>query len=684
MRISNAGICSLFLIAALTLTGCLGGSEDPSGPEVMNGTVSGRVIEPASGDPIVGAMVTLASVGGQKTRIAATSTTTTDENGEFWFLDVTPGDYVLTVDASAVVVDPTNPDLEYADYSTQVSVGAGQTTSADGYAPVVDVSQSATVTPGQPTVLQPEGIPGLRIEIDADAVTFPDGSHGGDLNVVQLGFDQGPAPLPHAMVPAMMIKIVPEGTTFDPPARIQFPNRDEAPQGRAMELFSFDLTGNAWTAEGGATSLGDVVASNSGVGIDVASTHFVVCNAHTVIGRVVDQSEVGVANATVKLWALVNPFGHGSDLVPLEGTSTTTATDGGYTFSNVRACNVSVSAVLDTPEGFGEIEPGDPIQAGAEGTTEIGTRVMEVVTETRFAVAGTVRLADGTPVSGARVEVFDPSGSGTAQQWLTESGVEGHYEFAEVTGDPGQQLGIYAYQASSNLGGEMMFQVPELSQSGTLLTVDITICNNPEAVLCGEWGTWSVAGNTMQVVSYEVVCGETQVDEEQMTLLSLVDGVLTLQMEENGQMETVVFSRVQGSGPSGISAANMVGIYADGFDEAYLALFADGTWSWIDSSSEQPSLQHGTYTATASQITVTFLFSTEPDTPTEPYTFDYILSGDTMTFINPGEENDVFERCEHGFASGAEGVWGTTHSNNDGLNLIIYRGEFAAAGFRAQ
>jgi hypothetical protein len=535
-------------------------------------------------------------------------------------------------------------------------------------------------------VLQPERIPGLRIEIDADAVTFPDGSHSGDLNVVQLGFDQGPAPLPHGMVPAMMIKIVPEGTTFDPPARIQFPNRDSAPQGRTMELFSFDVTGHDWMSDGGATALGDVVTSDSGVGISVASTHFVVCNTHSVIGRVVNQGQVGVDGATVKLWALVNPFGEGPDLVPVEGLTTTTGTDGGYSIPNARACNVSVSAVLETPDGFGELEPGDPVHAGAEGTTEIGTRVMEVVTETHFAVVGAVRFADGTPVLGAHVEIFDPHGSGTAQQWATQSGIEGHYELVEVRGDPGQELGIYAFLEATNLSGEQYFQVPELSHSGGVLTIDITICDDPEARLCGEWGTWSLQANTLHVVSYNVECGQIVAEEQQIQVLSLTNGVLMLRFEESGSTETEAFSRVQGHGPSSISSANLAGIYKASFEDAYLALFADGTLSWIDTPAEQPTLQHGTYTATASEITVTFLFSTEPDPPTEPWTFAYVVNADTMTFIypDPGDENDVFERCENGFGSGAEGVWGTMHSNNDGLNLIIYRGEFAAAGFHAQ
>jgi len=80
-------------------------------PEPTTGTISGHVTEEGTGTPIAGASVSTQP---------ATTTATSDSQGDYTISDVTPGSYTVTASASG-----------YMDDSTNVTVTAGQTSTAD-------------------------------------------------------------------------------------------------------------------------------------------------------------------------------------------------------------------------------------------------------------------------------------------------------------------------------------------------------------------------------------------------------------------------------------------------------------------------------------------------------------------------------------------------------------------------
>jgi hypothetical protein len=661
-------ILAIGLIAALSAApvAILGCGDDSSGPAPDPvGSVSGSVIEPVSGLPVVGATVTIDPVTAKKA-----ASTTTNVDGEFWFEDLVPGSYSLTVDATGIVVDAGNPDLIYVGTTVQIEVRAGRDTSNDFYTPIVDSSQDTDVTPGQPTVLQPESIPGLRIDIPADAVTFPGGGSTGALNVVELGFNQGTSPLSAGVAPTMMIRILPEGTVFDPPATITFPNRDVAADGYSFEQFSHD--GDGWVSDGGATAAGEAINADTGTDIGMASTHYVVCDAHTVTGTVIWGAEVPLQGAAVSLWATISPFGE-TKQVPLEGMGDTTDAAGGFSIPGVRACRVAFSAEYATAEGYGALEAGDPTGADVSGTTDLGTRYMEIVTDTFFTVAGTVRHADGSPAAGVYIYWYDPNANGNKGVPLITD-ADGYYEL-EISYTPGATLRVQGFSEQTGESGDAEFTVPPLQQSGTTVTVDFSICSQLDQNPCGQWGTWSLSGNMLRVTLSELACGVVVTDVMEIELTGLENGGLGIRFVDNGQTVEGVLMRVQGFGPTGISNANLPGIYAAPDASLVVALYADHTMNAMGGDG-QLTAQWGTYAVSGSTLDVEFLFSNEPGGPQagDSMSVTWSRSGDTLSIIDP-QETSVFEACPHGPDDGAlENLW---LGGGGDFTLVLYNGEFA-------
>jgi hypothetical protein len=658
------GLVGALSAAPFVLFGC--GDDSSSPTPSTTGTVSGAVVEPSSQLPVVGATVTLDPVPGKR----ATSTLT-DSSGDYLFEDVEKGAYTLTVDASGVVVDAGNPDLVYAGFSTQIQVVAGRETKTDIYAPIVDTSEDTDVTPGEPTVLQPESIPGLRIDIPADAVTFPGGGSTGTLNVVELGFNQGPSPLAPGVAPTMMIRILPEGTVFDPPATITFPNLDGAADGYPFEQFSHD--GDRWVSDGGATAATEAIDADAGTDIGMASTHYVVCDAHTVTGTVIWGAEVPLEGADVSLWATIKPFGE-TKQVRLEGLGDTTDAAGAFSIAGVRACRVGFSATYSSAEGSGMLEPSEGTIADASGTTDLGTRYMEIVTDTFFTVVGTVRHADGSPAVGAYINWYDPNSQQNKGVPLVTDG-EGHYAL-EIVYTPGATLRVQAFDEQSGESGDAEFTVPPLAQSGTTITVDFRICSQFDQDPCGQWGTWSLIGSTLRVTLSEEECGEVVTDVMDIMLTGLEDGALGISFEDNGQTVEGVLMRVQGFGPTGISAGNLPGIYAAPDASLIVAIYADGTMNATGGGDGGLTAQWGTYTVDGSTLNVEFLFSNEVGGPQtgDSMSVTWSRSGDTLTIVDP-EDTSVFEACANGPDDGSlENLWVAVGRD---FTLVFYNGEFA-------
>ncbi len=650
MRLMLAlGLVATLSMAVLGL-GC-SSDDDPAGP--TTGTVSGRVTEPRSGSPVVGAAVTISPAAKRA------DSAVTDASGDFTIADVEPGNYTLVVDASAVVVDTGDPSLEYASFSRQITVRAGENTATDVAALVVDTDDESNVLDGSATTLNV--LDGLIIEIDADAVTFPGGGTEGTLNAVELQFDTGPAPLGAGFATSFMFQIVPTGVTFDPPARvIQVPSRDGLATGQAAELFSYN--GSAWVSSGGLTQNGSL-QGDTGTDLDESSTHFVTCMPHTVIGRVLDSTETPVSGAAVQILAEVFPFA--DDILPLvslSGMTATTGADGTFSVAGVRACRVSFSASLDTPGGFGVVEPVD-VQVAGDTTTDLGNGFMELVTQTTFTVAGTVRDVDGTPVVGAFVNWFDPSFQPRKGEEIRTDDF-GRYSFG-LTSDPGRTLGVFVFDSETNATGEAEFTVPALTAQGSTVTVDVTICDQDAIDPCGMCGTWTLSGSTFSVTLTQSECGVPITETEDITIVSLQNGVLTIEVEDEGEFNTLVLTRIQGDGPTGITSNNLPGLYAftDEGEDQFVAIYANGTICVYGGFADVA----GTYVDNGTSVAATFNGSTED--------ISYTRTGNSLSILPPGSEQpEVYDECPNGTdLGGIQNAWSEVESD---ATLVFYAGEF--------
>lgn len=659
-------LAALFLLATALISGC---SESSTAPEITTGTISGTVIEPVSGLPVVGATVSIAPVAAKKA-----TTTTTDANGDYTLDAVEAGSWTLTVDASGIVVDAGNPDLVYAGFTTTVDVSAQETTETDAYTPVIDDSESEDVTPDTPTILEPPSIPGLRIEIAANSVTFPDGTSDGSLNVVELGFDQGPAPLAAGVAPTIMIKIVPEGTTFDPPATIDFPNRAEMPGGHGYELFS--ATGDGWTSDGGASVDGASIFTETGVGIATAGTHYVASDPVTVGGTIYDGTETPLPGADVQLVAHIRPFGSSVDLVDLAGMSASSDANGDWSIPNVRADVVSFTAEYATDQAVGQIHETAPQQTSGGTDVDFGGWILELTDETFFTVSGVVSWETGIAAAGVEVGWYDPNAPfKKGGQWITDE--LGHYSI-DISYTPGAEIRVFAYDFETDSGFEAPVTVPALRDAGSEITRNMSICSVQIDDPCGEWGNWELDGTTLILEFNEMDCGQVVTDLIVVEISSLVNGVMSVSFEEDGQIVNETISRVSESGPSGISEANLPGIYANSSNSFVVGLYADGTANALDAE-DGSTVQWGSYTNTATSLTATFNYTNEIDGPArgDVGVMDWARSGSDLSF-DDGESVDVFSECANGPDDGAlQNLW---VSGDGDFSLLLYNGEFAGIG----
>jgi len=662
------GLVAALFLSISVISGC---GDDSSGPdEDPTGSLTGRVTEPQSGAPIEGATVSIAPVSAKKA-----STTQTDSNGEYWFTDLEPGNYFVTVDASAVIVDSGNPDLGYAPTTREVNIVAGREASNDIFTPIVDESEDTPVNPGEATVLEPESIPGLRIDIPADAVTFPDGSSN-NLNVVELGFNQGPTALDDGFAPTLMIRILPEGTTFDPPATISWPNRSEMGGGHRFEQFSHD--GSGWVSDGGASANGESILADNETTVSEASSHFVVCDETTAEGGVLDGSESPVAGADITLLARVHPFGE-SMTVPLEGLGATTDAAGEFSIAGVHACRISFGAEYVSSEAYGYIEQTEPVAASESGTTDLGSWIMEMTTQTHVDVEGIVRRVDGSPASGVYVGWYDPN-SPNKQPLSNITDENGAYGI-EVFYDPGAIIRIQAWDESTGEHGQIEMTVPPLSESGsTVNAADIYICNDDLRDPCGEWGTWELSGSTLMITLNEMVCGQVETDAMEINVISLIEGALTIEFEENEGTVEATMVRVQGDGPTGISTGNLPGIYATPDASLIVGIYSDGSMNaWSAEGDNSFQAQWGVYELNGGSVDVDFLFSNEEGGPQAgtSMTLDWERDGDTLTLDMGQGGTEIFEACDNGPDDGGfENAW--TGGSSGDLSLVFYDGEFAA------
>jgi PKD repeat protein len=192
-----------------------------------NTSVSGLVLDNAQ-NPVPNATASLLNTG---------LMTTTDVNGHFVINNVPVGTQTLLVDGSTTTLAETLPSLSFI---LQALPGQNNTINAPVYLPILDTSSAQTVGGSLPVTLTMSSLPGVALTVAPNSVTFPDGTHVGQLTVSQVKSDLIPMQPPNGVVPAFAWTIQPAGTIFSTPISITIPNTQGLPPGQVQEFYQYD------------------------------------------------------------------------------------------------------------------------------------------------------------------------------------------------------------------------------------------------------------------------------------------------------------------------------------------------------------------------------------------------------------------------------------------------------------
>ncbi len=222
-------------------------------------SVSGILLDPEDG-PIPGARI---HVGTLETR--------TDAEGRFHLTGVPVGTIHLEIDGSTVTRPGTWPPLGY---ELVTVAGRDNGVGKPLRLPQIDSAGKMRVGGDHDVTIPIRGVAGATLTVFAHSVTFPDGSHEGDVAFTQVPAQKVPmiAPMNAGFMLAWTIQ--PAGVRFEPPAQVSIPNFG-LPGGGANvpgmtgEIFSFDHDLGEFVSAGTAsiTEDGRMMRSNPGMGI---------------------------------------------------------------------------------------------------------------------------------------------------------------------------------------------------------------------------------------------------------------------------------------------------------------------------------------------------------------------------------------------------------------------------------
>lgn len=194
-----------------------------------------------------------------------------NEDGQFTITEAPVGPVHLLVDGSTTNVTGEWPTLSY---NIVTVAGADNPMSAPIYMVKLNTENAVIAGSEDIEITLPE-VPGFKLKVLANSVTFPDGSREGLISVTPVNSSKVPMAPPNGMQPQFIVTIQPAGAVFDPPAPLTLPNVDGHAPGAQVEMYSYDHDLEEFVAIGlGTVSTdGSVVKSNIGVGVVKAGWH---------------------------------------------------------------------------------------------------------------------------------------------------------------------------------------------------------------------------------------------------------------------------------------------------------------------------------------------------------------------------------------------------------------------------
>ena len=195
-----------------------------------------------------------------------------DSQGQFKITEAPVGPVHLIADGSTTTLEGEYPALAYNIVTVS---GVDNPLSAPIYMVKLNTENAVMAGGSEDVVLALPEVPGFKLEVPANSVTFPDGSREGLVSVTVVNSSKVPMAPPNGMQPQFIITIQPTGAMFDPPARLTLPNVDGQAPGAQVEMYSFDHDLEEFVAIGLGTvnENGTTITSNLGVGVIKAGWH---------------------------------------------------------------------------------------------------------------------------------------------------------------------------------------------------------------------------------------------------------------------------------------------------------------------------------------------------------------------------------------------------------------------------
>jgi RHS repeat-associated protein len=221
------------------------------------------IVKDTDGNPLPGVTITIESSG---------QSAITNQAGTFAIPEPITGDQTLVINGTTIPDELTKLEKRFSQTKVNLSIGAFQQNVLPNVVymtPLLLDGTDVTVEPGINTVVTSPHAPGVVLNIPANSTSFPDGSIGNKINMMEINSNYTTIPVPEFAVPDTVISLEPSGLTFSTDVELTLPNYNELPPGTEMVILSKNSANGRWEIDGAAevTQDGNSVITKPGMGI---------------------------------------------------------------------------------------------------------------------------------------------------------------------------------------------------------------------------------------------------------------------------------------------------------------------------------------------------------------------------------------------------------------------------------